>query len=117
MPATEKRLIIEQGATFIQELMVDKSFNGATAAGKIRNVFNQPLSLLIATFTCTAVDARGAFTISLTAAVTAAIRRPTNARFDEYRTLLGYYDVELTLAELVARAFHGPVYLDSRQTR
>lgn len=116
MPATEQRLIIEQGATFSQAFSVSTALNGATVAGKIRNTFNQPLSLLIATFSCTDVAA-GSTTASLTAAVTAALRRPITARFDEYRVLIGYYDLEVTLGAAVTRSYHGPVFLDSRQTR
>lgn len=116
MPASEKRLIIEQGATFTQSFTVDASFNGYTATGKIRDTYAQPVSALLATLVCTTVAA-GAFTASLTAAVTALLRRPISARFDEVRTLIGYYDIELTSGVIVSRAFYGPVYLDSRQTR
>ncbi len=101
----DRETLLANGITFVP-----------TAAGKIRNVFSQPLSRLLAEFTCSAISA-GAMTISLTATQTAALLRPINARFDEYRVLFGYYDVELTSGLTVVRAYHGPVYLDARQSR
>lgn len=113
MPATELHITIEQGADFSRALTVNTALNGFTPRAQLRDQFS---GALLATFSFTAV-ASGATTMSLTAAVTAALAAPVYTGSRQRRIQIGVYDVEVPgNGGAVTRTHQGDVYLSLEAT-
>ena len=105
--ATTLNLLIDQGATFSQDVSVGTSRNGLFPRAVIRDSFG---GSLIATLACTVVAA-GSTTLSLTAAQTAAIVRPRWGSANERESFLGVWELEIPNGATVSRTHQGEVRL------
>lgn len=112
MPASALNLTIEQGATFSQVVNLGTTYTGLTPTAMVRQSFG---GNLLATFTCTAVDASGNTTISLSATITAALQVNGLSPADR-EVLLGVWDLETSNAGTVVRHRQGKVILSREAT-
>lgn len=115
-------LNIVQGSTLslscaITQGGVAYDLTGYTIAGKIRTKFSSASSLQDLTLTVTNA-AGGLFTLSLTAAQTAALAVPsTSTTPDTRENPIGVYDVEITSGATVIRIMQGSVMLSQEATK
>lgn len=124
MAAGKLNLNIEQGATFFKtftlkdSLGVEINLTGYTFSGKIRQRYDAPS--VVATFTCAVLNQtsfEGQFTITLTAAETAAI--PVDPSKTVLRDLTEYlYDIEAIKPDsTVDRILEGKALVSPEVTR
>lgn len=104
---------IQQGATLSVSVTVGAAYDGWTGRSKIRRSFDGGT---LAEPTISTVSG-GSLTISLTAAQTAALTRPVQARCDERIAFYGLHDVEITDGTSVVRAAEGKVFHSSEVTK
>lgn len=123
MAVTSYTLAITQGSTLSLTGSITQGgavfdLTGYTIAGKIRRKFSDAAALQA--LTCTITDAAGGlFTVSLTAAETAALAvASTYPSPDATRLLtLGTFDVEITTGATVTRILEGGVTLSQEDTK
>lgn len=93
------------------------NLTGYTMAAKIRRTFSAAASLQ--DITCTITNAAGGlYTLSLTAAETAAlVINPTETNVNMRDNTIGVYDVEITTGATVTRIMQGTVTLSQEATK
>lgn len=126
MPAAEYNFIIEQGSTFTKTFTLTDSLaapidlTGQTFRGQIRELTSSPTATVAFTFVLATQSGPtlGKFTMSLTAAQTAAL--PSETQTSTTRKDKKFvYDVERVLSDgiTVERMFQGIVTVNPEATR
>jgi hypothetical protein len=115
-------LALVQGSTYsasgsVSQGGVAYNLTGYTIAGKIRRKFSDSAALQALTVTITDFPG-GLFTVSLTAAETAALTlAATASNVDERLQSIGVYDIEITSGVTVIRIAQGTVTLSQEATK
>ncbi len=122
MSVTDQTLAIVQGSTLtlsgtVLASGVAMDLTGYAIAGKIRRKFSDAASLV--DLTCALVSAAaGTFSVSLTAAQTAALTPITGSPLIDSRLVpIGTWDVEISIAGVVTRILQGTVTLSQEDTK
>jgi hypothetical protein len=115
-------LALIQGSTYsasgsVSQGGVAYNLTGYTIAGKIRRKFSDSAALQVLTVAITDA-AGGLFSVSLTAAETAALTLASTAsNVDERLQSIGVYDIEITSGATVIRIAQGAVTLSLEATK